>query len=163
MAKLNTSQFCGLSTTAAWHSWLYNHDRNIYDKFIAAFRQSTGCKYNSELMLTTLDDIQQSGKIADLYDWLQLNYPYMIIGTRAFKNNIFPEYNPSILTYPRRIIFNTDAAQSIKQFVLDKIKYDYIIVENVGYVEYLNKQDEPIANMIPASNWLISNYRKNKL
>jgi hypothetical protein len=123
-------------------------------------------------MTLTLDKVKQSGGYELLIDFINVNYPYMIIGDglgkRATSGDdiIFPEYVANVLTYPRRIIFEGEPDQlsiRIQRFTHDKIKHDSIIIGHKGYVEYLVGQDINIADKIPLNNWLIASYRKNNI
>ena len=78
-------------------------------------------------------------------------------------DNIFIHYNPIVLTYPRRIIFtgpSRELQKKVREFIIDKIKSDYIILGERAYIEYLKKIDEMIMNKIPLSNWQIAAYRQ---
>ena len=108
-----------------------------------------------------------------LIEFLQKHYPHMLNGqltvrqqhedTQALKNdNIFPHYNPNILTYPRRQIFVGPQSLlngKVQEFLLDKFRSDHIIIKKRAYIEYLEKSDAAISDQIPAKNWLISQYR----
>lgn len=139
---------------------------------MAKLRESRGCNYNRQLMVDTLDLISKNGGYEQILDYVRVNYPYMVVDEyrkqsgKTQTDNIFPGYVAGILTYPRRVIFEgqpDDLFKRIQAFIYDKLKHDYIIVGNKGYVEYLNKGDAQIVDQLPLTSWLIATYRKNKL
>ena len=105
-----------------------------------------------------------------LYDYLHLHHPSIIrtnINETYERDYIFPNYNPHIQTYPRRVIlFHNDSrklAARVKSFIKDKMINDYIIIDNRAYIEYLNTNESDLVEKIPKKNWLIARFRKNKL
>jgi len=168
MAELKVSRFCSLATSTSWHTWLHNYDHKIYQDFIRQFKLSTGCQYNRELMVETLKKIDQRGGRALLIEFAKVHHPYTLEdeGNKPDNKQIFPGYVPGILTYPRRIILTGEPGrleQLVRDFLVDKYKYDYVVVGDKAYIEYLLQQDVEIADQIAASCWYIANYRKNKL
>jgi hypothetical protein len=118
-------------------------------------------------MKELLAKIQELGGGDEIAMFLQKHYPTMIEGgvTTAVGDydEIFTHYNPNILTYPRRIIFTgpkRELQKKVREFLLDKLKSDHIIVGDRAYVEYLEKADAAIAGKIPLSNWQIAAYRQ---
>lgn len=172
MAELKISLFCSLATSPSWHTWLYNYNESIYNNYMAKLHESKGCNFNRELMVETLDIISNNGGYEQLLDFIRINYPYMVIDDyvhsprNVIRDEVFPDYVPDLLTYPRRIVFVGEPDElniRIQKFTFDKIRYDSIIVGNKGYVEYLTQTDAAIIDQIPMSNWLIAGYRKNKV
>ena len=168
--KIKTDQFCGLATSPSFQTWLYNNDVELYRSFISGLQQSRGCSQNRELMLELLTEIQNRGNSDSLAVFISKNYPHMIDGNESMRSSydddtVFSNYNPNILTYPRRMIVEGDERslnRQAREFLLDKMKGDYIIVGNKLYIEYLEKKDKSIANSIPLSNWQIANYRQEQ-
>lgn len=123
-------------------------------------------------MVEVLEEIDKAGG-DNLIEFLQKHYPHMLSGqstvrqqredAQALKDDhIFPHYNPNILTYPRRQIFvgpQSMLSGKVQEFLLDKFRGDHIIIKERAYIEYLEKSDATIADQIPQSNWLISQYR----
>ncbi len=165
--QVKVEQFCSLSTSPSWQAWLYHYDATIYRRFIKRLQESRGCSQNRDLMTEILTEINNNGGGDKLGDFLSKHYPHMIEGNKHLKQlkqtgSVFEYYNPMILTYPRRIIFTGDKRslkKTIAEFVLDKIKYESIIVGNTAYIEYLTTDDNAIINKIPDSNWQIPLYR----
>jgi hypothetical protein len=160
--KIKVDQFCSLATSPTFQTWLYNHDGELYRRFMTRLRESRGCNDNRELMKSILAEIENQGEIVS---FLQKHYPTMIEGSvQAFAGDgVFTHYNPSILTYPRRIIFvgpKRELQKKVNDFLLDKIKGDYIIIGNRAYVEYLKKEDIVVSDQIPQHNWQIAKYRQ---
>jgi len=166
--QILTERFCSLSTSPSWQAWLYHHNVDIYRKFINSLNGSRGCGENRELMKEVLSTIDDNGGGPDLSEFLLKHYPDMVEGgvtSTTIDDNyeIFPNYNPDILTYPRRIIFTgpkRELMQRVRSFLLDKIQSDFIISDGRVYVEYLKAEDAEIMRQIPQSNWQISQYRQ---
>lgn len=169
--KIKVDQFCSLATSPSWQAWLYKYDASLYREFIAKLQESRGCSQNRLIMTELLSKISSDPNgNAVLQDFINKNYPHMIENddgspvrikrddTKA-NEKVFVYYKPNALTYPRRIIFRDDPRKQIAEFILDKYKYDSIIVDGVGYVEYLTREDIAIADKIPNSNWQIVAYR----
>lgn len=164
--KIKTDQFCGLATSPSFQSWLYHHDIKLYRTFMSNLQQSKGCSHNREMMLRLLTDIQNTGGNDSLIMFISKNYKHMIDGGGAAESDggdVFVGYNPNILTYPRRVIFSGDnrsLLKKAKEFLIDKLSGDYIIVGDKLYIEYLNKSDSQISGSVPIDNWQIANYRR---
>lgn len=165
--RIKTEQFCSLATSPSWQAWLFHYDGDIYRRFIRRLQESRGCSENKELMKDLLEQIQKNGGSDAVSDFLRKHYPHMIEGGTAASNsdfdNVFVHYNPIVLTYPRRIIFTGPARElqkKVREFTIDKIKSDYIILGERAYIEYLDKTDEIIMSKIPLSNWQIAAYRQ---
>lgn len=174
--RLKVDQFCTLATSPSWQAWLYQFDSSMYKHFVAKLQSSKGCSHNKDLMINLLRQIEAVNGTDRLYSFISKNYAHMIIDDGQSEEvpvkssntqQIFDYYNPQLLTYPRRIIFEGDERslrKKINEFVLDKIKYDSIIQNGKGYVEYLTQEDRSILNQVPAKNWQIAVYRlKNNL
>lgn len=165
--NVKVEQFCSLATSPSFQSWLFHHNGDIYRRFINRLRESRGCGENRELMKDLLVEIQDNGGGDAIAEFLMKHYPHMIEGgvkTQAGDyDEVFTHYNPSILTYPRRIIFTgpkRELSKKVREFELDKLKSDHIIVGDRAYIEYLEKSDAAIAEQIPLSNWQIAAYRQ---
>lgn len=163
--KLKIDQFCHLATSPSWQAWLYNLDQQLSKEFILQIQNSRGCSHNKEIMLNTLKKIEEGGYAEHLINFMVANYPYLIediaIKTKKHSGPVF-DYIPNLVTFPRRAVFDghiNDVKRRMNSFVLDKIRHDSIIVDGIGYVEYLLKEDKCIEHQIPAKNWLIAAYR----
>ena len=169
--KLRLNQFCNLATSPTFQSWLYNLDKDIYRIYQQNMRTSRGCADNREVMEETLQLITEANKQLELRSFLMSNFPNVIEGEvsrpKINPGEVFPRYNPNILTYPRRKIItgqNPYLKRKVKSFLIDKIKSDYIIIGDKEYIEYLTKQDKHLIDKIAPTGWLISQYRlKNQI
>jgi len=166
--QIKIEQFCSLATSPSWQAWLYHYNADLYRQFINKLQQSRGCKQNSEIMTEILNEIKKCGGDNDLGAFLSKHYPHVIISNESTpdivgeSDDVFEYYNPNILSYPRRIIFTGDQRslkRTINEFVLDKIKYDSIIIGDKAYIEYLTSDDAGIVDKIPNHNWQIPSYR----
>jgi len=50
MIEIEKTSFCGLSTSSAWQTWLYNTDGDLYKSFIDRLLTNRGCSDNRKLM-----------------------------------------------------------------------------------------------------------------
>ncbi len=165
--KIVASKFCSLSTSPSWQAWLFNYDAKLYKIFITKLRAARGCNQNSDVMIETLKEIDSAGGTAKLLEFLRSHYPHMLVIDDRSKQthsdvNIFPYYNPNILTYPRRQIFSGDDVEfQVKEFLINKISSDYVIINGKAYVEYLESSDIHVKDKVPLNNWLIAQWRTN--
>lgn len=165
--KIRVDKFCSLANSPSWQAWLYHYDAILFAKFVKKIRESRGCSQNTDVMIDTLKEIDQSKDGSEkLLDFISKNYPYMIVeesqSSVLASDDIFGYFNPSILTYPHRLIFNGSKDELIdkaREFSKDKLKIDYVIINNKLYIEYLNNDEESLINQIPANNWKISIWR----
>jgi len=160
--NIKVELFCSLATSPEWQTWLYKYDGSLYKKFIAKLRASKGCNDNRENMVAILDEIQAHGNSDKLYEFLRIKFPYIIKETKKSINKVFTNYVPNVLTYPRRIIINSNNCESeAKRFVASKGISDFIIVDGAVYIEYLERSEMHLKDKIPEASWQIRTYRKN--
>lgn len=161
--EINTGSFCTISTNAAWHDWLKEYDEELFGVFIDKLSKSKGCSYNSSVMSWVLSEINGSGGTDKLITFLSERFPHVIKQPKV-KSGFFSDFNPAILSFPRKHIIRGRAKQLpnlVAKFVADKLKSDHVIVGDVAYIEYLTLADKDIANKIPSHNWRIASYRKD--
>lgn len=170
MPKVKVDKFCGLSTSPSWQAWLFHLDGSLYRRFMKRLQESRGCNQNRDIMVELLKEMETiPGAVDKLFDFLGKHYPTMILKDQQGSSEpprptkqppVFPYYNPSIVTYPRRLVLEgDDLKRQVQEFLLDKIKSDYVIVDGKAYVEYLERGDAAIADRVPAKNWLIAIWR----
>lgn len=166
--NLRISKFCSIATSATWHTWLFSIDRAIYQRFIKRLHISKGCSQNNDIMLDILKDLKASGYYDQLMDYLNNQHPDIVIKpnivTKTLSEDpIFGYYNPSLITYPRRIILSGSDLESVaKSFVSDKLAFEYIIFNNRAYIEFLLNIDENIMMKLPPENWKIRAFKNGK-
>lgn len=169
--KLRLNQFCSLATSPSFQSWLYSIDKEIYRIYQRHMKISRGCADNKEVMEETLQLLHEANKYIELISFLRSNFPNVIEGEvtrpQIKEGEVFPRFNPNVLTYPRRKIIsgkNPHLKRKVNSFLVDKVKSDYIIIGDTAYIEYLNKEDRHLADKIAPTGWLISQYRlKNQI
>lgn len=132
-------------------------------------QESRGCNQNKDLMVELLKELERMpGAVEKLFEFLNKHYPYMIVKegqppskvSSSQSDLVFSYYNPQILTYPRRRIFEgVDLERQVKEFLLDKLKSDFVIVNGKAYVEYLEQSDAQLVNEVPQNNWQIAAWR----
>jgi hypothetical protein len=180
MLKVKVDKFCSLSTSPSWQAWLFHLDAAVYRKFMRRLQESRGCNQNKDLMVELLKEFERMpGAVDKLFEFLSKHYPHMIVKEQQSQppkivdkaepvavpklgqgGTIFPYYNPQILTYPRRQVFEGgDLDRRVREFLLDKLKSDFVIVDGKAYVEYLDRSDAQLVNKIPQKNWQIAAWR----
>lgn len=167
--NLKVALFCTLATSPSWQAWLFRYNSDLYKEFITELQKSRSCSDNRRVMEETLPKIEQAGGMGILLEWISSNYPHMLEDSTikpkaAIKSSdpVFEYFNPNVVTYPRRKIFKGDANslhKQVNEFVLDKIRYDSIIIKDTAYVEYLAESDRALLSKIPQSSWQIAQYR----
>lgn len=159
--SLKIQQFCSLSTSSAFQAWLYKYDHNLYSDFISKLHKSGGCSDNSVIMKNLLDKIVDNGGSDAIYNFLSVQFPFVINKTvENSTHSIFKDYIPDVLTYPHRIILSGENLESKVKYIVDgKLKYDYIIIDDVAYIEYLDITESSLVDKIPHKNWLVTAYK----
>lgn len=161
--SLKIQQFCSLSTSAVFQAWLYKFNSDLYSAFIARLHKSGGCSENSDIMRSLLGDIVRFGGSDDLYSFLSKQFPFIIDKVEVVGDGVvFKDFVAGVLTYPHRIIVNGDNLQStIKDIITDKSKYDFVIVGDVAYVEFLNADESHLIDKVPRGNWQTTAYKES--
>lgn len=162
--KLRISQFCGLISSPDWQRWLYEYDVKIYNRFMDDVRNTTGCGRNKEIMARVLNEIENTGGSHKLAKFLKDNHPHIIKDQPQYGWQA--NFKTGLLTFPRRKIIvgdnQRDLIARINQFLSDKIKYEYTIVEDTAYIEYLEKGDEAILAKLPDNKWMLRKLRGSR-
>ena len=160
--KLKIDRFCSLATSPSWQGWLHKFNSDIYADFMKRLQSSRGCGHNQQIMTDILKLVDSSGGNDNLIDFLKQNHPHVLIddGSKSVMVKVFDNYSPHILTYPRRlIIVGGDLRGKVKQCLSDKIKSDFVIVDDHAFVEYLTNSDSHLVDLIPASNWAVTKWK----
>ncbi len=156
--KIRVEKFCSLATARDWQTWLYHYDQQLYAEFIAKLRQARGCNDNRKLMVEILEAIDDRGDGPRLSEFLRSNYPRLIIDERVPDEKEWDKlFGTNVLTFPHRKILSGSGKQLtnlIKQFLSDKINYEFVVKDDKAYIEYLNRGEEHLIADIPARNWL---------
>ncbi len=155
---IDKANFCGLSTNSIFMSWLESNFPILAQDLRAHLSRSNSCTENAQKMiglLATLESNQES--FVMLREFLVSKFPGIIV------NNIFPNFQPNLLTLPRRVILNgTDCEVQAAKFVADKPLAETIRIGNSVYIEYLTSRLVKYSGSIPESSWLIRQW-KSKL
>jgi hypothetical protein len=162
--KVRTSVFCGIATSPAWQSWLFEFDQDLYRSFMAKLHESKGCGENRQIMMNLFEEIQQGGHEDTLVAFLQQRFPTALLSNPApvakVDNNIFPDYTPGVLTYPHRHIIDSgeNVQQQISEFLKGKGRSDVLVKNGVAYIEYMLLEEKGMD--IPVSNWLLQAWKQ---
>lgn len=194
--KIKVNSFCGVSRNPTWHSFLGRISQPLLDDLQSFLRTNRGCGSAKTKMVEVYRKIYELGKGAEFENFIQQHFPYMIDQDQMpqvqaqpqapgkscskpvrhripeqkeniNKHGVFKHYQPSILTFPHKLILVDNNAsklmKSVEQFLADKIKIDYIIVEDRAYVEYLLPKYANIQSKMSPDMLEISNYRLRKM
>jgi len=164
--KIRIGQYCSLSKEPKFQQWLLDNNPELLGELTEHLVKSTSCKSNVSKMMEIQTKLLKSGKLEALIEFLQKEYPIALIevkeepgsmiisrekiglvedkGTRilsAINNSrVFKYYNPSIMTFPQKLVMqNSDVVQleiDVKEFVSSKFGSDYVIVDDLAFIEY---------------------------
>jgi hypothetical protein len=115
-------------------------------------------------MMKILDSIiKEPDGEKKLVIFLNASFPHVLSTPKAAMrvDDVFGHYDPSLLTVPRRRVFDNEFAA--REFLADKPVGEYVIVGSKVYVEYLPSDLVGLMPSIPAGNWLVREYRKRKV
>jgi len=180
--NINVGTFCSLATAPEWQTWLYNYSKEYYKDLISHLRTSTGCGSNSAKMTEILNKITNDSGGPKLEAFLSQAFPQVMnkpkCGAKEVRknvvvksaqkmnlHNVFEYYNPSLMTYPRRLIMSGSGLEKkVSDFLRNKNVHEHIVIEDRAYIEYLNPEENNLAKDIPEHNWQIKKYRtKNNI
>lgn len=168
--NIKMENFCSLSTNPTWQAWLFHNANAIYNDLIAHLKTSKSCANNRDKMIAIFAQLTAEEPLRDkLYAFIREKFPYIIRSESELHqprpesvrvSTIFPEYNPNLLTFPRRMILNTTDQQSLQAFLSDKGISEYVIHGGKTYIEYLPSGfPAHVAANIPSSNWYTKKYK----
>jgi hypothetical protein len=134
-----------------------------------------GCTENRAKMYDLLQAIIKNRQWAlALESFLMQNFPAMLVDDSKAsqttqknkevdnKHSVFAYYDPSLATFPRRIIFSSDDLQKqVRDFCARQFYCEWIIVEDRAYVEYISHDVAAHKSEIPEKNWQIRAFKKN--
>lgn len=166
--KIDTSSFCGLSTSHVWQSWLSSFDVVIYRGFLERLKANRGCSDNRRLMEAVLVEVMSKPSGAErLRDFLQRNFPYMLLDKSGFDrvviNELLSYFSGKIVTIPRRKSFSGAGLEAqVRDFCADKLVCEYLLTDGFAFVEFLSKSDSHLVDEISEKNWILSKYKGNR-
>jgi len=127
-------------------------------------RNTTGCGRNKEIMTHVLNEVENTGGLQKLAKFLKDNHPYIIKDQPQYGWQA--NFKIGLLTFPRRKIIigdnQKDLITRVNQFLSDKIKYEYTVMDDTAYIEYLEKGDESILVKLPDNKWILRKLRDVK-
>lgn len=185
---IKESQFCFLSTSPFWQSWLFDYDRALYDDLANMLQTKTSCRANSEKMLAILKTIRSRNDEGRLISYLQEHFPQTVTAepilvkpeqptrtaasvsgiaverttaVQVRKTPVFGLYDSRLFTLPARaVIDGPDAEHKAREFLKGKSINDYVIVDGVAYVEYVPLDYVKYINKLTDDHWLTRKWRK---
>ena len=165
--KINPKEFCHLSQSEVFLDWLYSISPVMHTKLVEHISKGLGCNANKQAMLNLLQAItNNSAWDQSLGAFLRKHFPAIIVeddkDQLRNKHGVFDYYDPSLVTFPRRLIFLVSEVGDLQKSVLDfcakQAHCDYAVVDDRVYIEYLPPELAAIKSEIPASNWHIKRY-----
>ena len=170
--RLRLDQFCYLATSPAWLAWLHDLSSDLYSDFADHLRHKASCRANADKMLEMLRRITAvAGQEDKLEAFLRQTFPHVLIDDRPQPTApasprpaqpVFPHYDPNLITIPRRRVLSGAGAaleQAVATFLADKVEGDFVIVNNLAYIEYLPRELDHLVGRVPEANWLVRRYR----
>lgn len=158
MQRINRHYFCRLANSPEWRAWLQNNHSTIFKSFASSMGHGRSCAESQLIMVSILDKISENPDAENqLVAYLKEHFPAAIDNDYLCTpdpNNIFPNYNPSLLTLPMRRIVDGDATEFINQQAYCET-YTY---NGLTYIEYIPKHLMQLKDTIPLSNWLIRQF-----
>lgn len=170
--KINSDEFCYLSQSTSFLSWLHATNEKLYSGLIEHLKKAAGCKSNKQKMLETLQEIRKHrDQVKLLEQFLRRHYPGIIISDTAApaspnlnKHKVFEHYDPGLVTYPRRLIVLASDVGDLEVTVLDfcaqQAHCEHIIIEDRAYIEFLPAEHLSLISKIPDKNWMIRRYKR---
>jgi hypothetical protein len=180
--KINSREFCNLSGDARFQKWLYRIKHDLYRVLMDHLHKGEGCSSNKAKMVEILKVMLADRILSQqLKDFLRSAYPHIISDggppkvavnyVTHNKHNVFQHYDPTLATFPRRLIITVvDARQSnksldamVRQFCQMQAISEHIIIDDYAYIEYLPMEYTDIKDQVPEKNWQIRLYRTRNI
>lgn len=182
MLQLKIEQFCGLSGAPDFRTWLKSIAPDLLDGLIN--NPNKGCKSNQEKMIEIRRNLYDRKLEKQFEGFISKRYPYLIIRDKIKpsmfksdmpstattghidgmnKHGVFKHYRPDLLTFPHKYIMNGDPntlQARVKNFIVDKLGVDYVIVDDYAYIEYFPRRYADIISQIRPEDREIYAYRK---
>lgn len=184
MMRLKIEQFCGLSGAPDFRNWLKSTAPDLLDGLMN--NPKKGCKANQDKMVEVHRILYERKLEKQFEAFIKKRYPYLIIGDKTAsakislkplekptqveghiegmnRHGVFKHYRPDLLTFPHKYIMVGDPSTlpaRVKNFVVDKLGIDYIILDDCAYIEYFPRRYADIINQIKPEDREIYAYRK---
>jgi len=175
--KIDSGQFCQLSTSDSFIRWLYETDEPLYMDLVTHLREGRGCGANREKMKQILTTILEGPNKGKLEDFLRNHYPGIIKGevvdhtppdfdfNTLNVHGVFEHYDPTLNAFPRRLII-TDAdvghahlSKAVDDFCAQQAHCEFVYLDVRAYIEYLPPEHAGFKDKVPERNWAVVRYR----
>ena len=176
MKKIKPDEFCYLAKSELFLTWLKNLNIDLHTDLIRFLMSGQGCAENRMKMYETLQIIVKNRQWAlALESFLSKHFPAMITDDAKVsttprrlvskevenKHKVFTYYDPSLATFPRRIIFSGgDLQKKVRDFCARQFFCESLIIDDRAYVEYIQPDAAIHKAEIPEKNWQIGQYKK---
>jgi hypothetical protein len=180
--RVRSKQFCILSREMLWQSWLHSVAPDLYDDLIKHLETSSGCRSNTIKMEIIQKQLEIRGMSSKMVTFLLKNYPATVeevhepsdlptgpksdILLAGASQSIFKSYNPNLLTFPQRLIFENNDVDVLYrdtlEFIRNKVSVDYLIIDNRSYIEYFKTKYAAESKVIKMNNRELYRYRQSR-
>jgi len=177
--RIRTRQYCALSKEAKWQSWLQSVSQELHDDLVAHLKSGPGCGANQAKMVEIQNKLERNGSLADMVRFLIKEYPFAVEKiddvdsvkekfdapkvVNKIRQDVFAHYNPRLLSFPQKAILHDDdldnLSRKVKVFCAGKFGVDYIIVDNVAFIEYFQMKYSKESVKVKDSDREIYKYR----
>lgn len=173
MKKINSNEFCYLAKSELFLTWLKNINIEMHADLVQFLMGGHGCAENRSKMHDMLKIITKNYQWSiALEEFLSKNFPAMIIDDEKDtkktivkedenKHRVFTYYDPTLATFPRRIIFSGgDLQKKIRDFCTKQSYCEWIVLDNSVYIEYIQQGSQVRKSDIPDKNWQVRAFKK---
>lgn len=152
-----------MSRDIRWHGWLEKYANDLCIELKEHLKISKSCKSNREKMIEIRNTLNKRGLDKELFNFLKAFYPTVLQPIQSNENKksepvkvssadelnkhgIFKYFNPALLTFPHKFIIadnnSENLSERVRNFVKNKINFDYVIVDDRAYIEYFEPKYE---------------------
>jgi hypothetical protein len=177
--QIKIGHFCGLSSSTDFRNWLKSTSQSLYDELINNPKKN--CKSKQEKMTEIYKKLYDGNFGPALEEFMSKRFSYMIESSsqqtknvshkpklidhieNLNKHEVFKKYRPDLLSFPHKRIIVGDPSKLpnlVKEFIVDKIGIDYIIIDGHAYIEYFARRYSDIAERIKKEDREIWAYRQ---
>jgi hypothetical protein len=168
--KINSNEFCHLAKSEVFLVWLRNIASDLHTDLVNHLKVGKGCAANKAKMLDTLRVLVDRKLEAVLEQFLQQKFPAILIDNNSGvvaprkvenKHRVFSYYDPSLITFPRRIIMvGNNIHKRLQDFCAKQFYCEHVIIEDYAYIEYVSNEKAEYKSSIPEKNWQIRMFKK---
>jgi len=181
--NVKVDQFCALSKENSWQAWLQSVADDLHTDLLKFLNENNSCSANQKKMKDIYRILSNRNLSKQMIKFLVKNYPNVVeevaeagdvvrrdtnsIYLNSIDNKeIFEYYNPLLLTFPQKVVIENDDRDSLmlelNYFISDKFGVDFVVVDNMAYIEYFKKKYVNESNNFPNNSREIYKYKLRK-